>query len=49
MYRLFLTHLYRLTTTPSPIPIERYIQNLTCEVPSPPRGTVEVMMIMMNR
>ncbi|GMH67351.1 hypothetical protein TrRE_jg8668 [Triparma retinervis] len=48
MYRLFLTHLYRLTTTPSPIPIERYIQNLTCEVPSPPRGTVEVMMIMMN-
>ncbi|GMH49466.1 hypothetical protein TrVE_jg4491 [Triparma verrucosa] len=35
-FRSYLSQLYRLSTTPTPLPLERYIRNITLEVPSPP-------------
>lgn len=41
-FKLFLTELYRISITPSSIPIERYISNFVLEVPLPPPGRVQV-------
>ena len=43
-FRTYLTQLYRLATTTNCMtaPIERYVQNITMEVPAPPAGTFEV-------
>jgi len=40
--RLFLTELYRISITPSKLPIERYICNFLKEVPLPPQGRTQV-------
>src|SRR5690606_32011327 len=37
-YRTFLTELYRISLTPTNIPIERFISNLFLETPLPPNG-----------
>ncbi|ETO26848.1 hypothetical protein RFI_10286, partial [Reticulomyxa filosa] len=41
-YRIYLTELYRLSLTPSEIPIERYLCNFFLETPLPPRGYFSV-------
>ncbi|ETO36146.1 hypothetical protein RFI_00920, partial [Reticulomyxa filosa] len=41
-YRIFLTELYRLSLTPSNVPIERYLCNFFLETPLPPRGYFSV-------
>jgi hypothetical protein len=41
-FREYLTALYRLSLTPTPVCIERYICNLMHEVPLPPQGRIEV-------
>jgi hypothetical protein len=41
-FRKFLCHVYRLSLTPSLIPIERFICNFIDDVPVPPCGQVEV-------
>jgi hypothetical protein len=41
-FRKFLCHVYRLSLTPSNIPIERFICNFIDDVPVPPSGKVEV-------
>lgn len=41
-FRQFLCHIYRLSLTPSAIPIERFICNFIDDVPVPPSGKVEV-------
>jgi hypothetical protein len=41
-FRKFLCHIYRLSLTPSSIPIERFICNFIDDVPVPPSGKVEV-------
>jgi hypothetical protein len=42
-FRIFLRELYRLSLTPAlPVPLERHVQNLVCEVPLPPAGRVSV-------
>ena len=42
-FRVFLRELYRLSLTPAlPVPLERHVQNLVCEVPLPPAGRVAV-------
>eukprot|EP01084_Bolivina_argentea_P127036 224752_1 len=41
-YRTFLTELYRISLTPSAIPIERYLCNFFLECPLPPRGYFSV-------
>ena len=43
-FRTYLTQLYRLATTTNCMttPIERYVQNICCEVPAPPSGAFEV-------
>eukprot|EP00474_Spongospora_subterranea_P009584 CRZ10042.1 hypothetical protein [Spongospora subterranea] len=40
--RTFLTQLYRISLTPTPIPLERHLVNFMREVPVPPRGGVKV-------
>ncbi|GMH62987.1 hypothetical protein TL16_g03601 [Triparma laevis f. inornata] len=47
-FRTYLSQLYRLSTTPTPLPLERYIRNITLEVPSPPIGTVEVQLSILD-
>ena len=42
VFRVALRQLYRITLVEAPLPIERYIANLTCEVPLPPQGKVKV-------
>ena len=42
LYRRFLSQLYRVSLSDSPLPIERYVANFCSEVPLPPRGQVEV-------
>eukprot|EP00948_MAST-09A_sp_MAST-9A-sp1_P002206 g2206.t1 len=37
-YKVFLTHLYQLSLTPSMLPLERVICNFISEIPLPPRG-----------
>jgi hypothetical protein len=41
-FRSYLTQLYRVSTTPTAIPLERYVRNIVQEVPFPPCGIVEV-------
>lgn len=41
-FRVALRQLYRITLVEAPLPIERYIANLACEVPLPPQGKVKV-------
>eukprot|EP01029_Cantina_marsupialis_P031887 TRINITY_DN9336_c0_g2_i1.p1 TRINITY_DN9336_c0_g2~~TRINITY_DN9336_c0_g2_i1.p1 ORF type:complete len:1256 (+),score=305.29 TRINITY_DN9336_c0_g2_i1:268-4035(+) len=38
----FLKQLYRLSISHCPVPLERYIANICCEIPLPPRGRVAV-------
>jgi len=47
-FRSYLTQLYRISTTPTPIPLERYIKNITQEVPYPPHGIVEVQLTILD-
>jgi len=42
LFRSFISHLYRVSLSNSPLPIERYIANFVREVPLPPRGQIEV-------
>ena len=41
-FKKILCQLYRLSLTPSPVPIERYICNLLDDVPAPPPGRVSL-------
>jgi hypothetical protein len=41
-FKTFLSELYRLSISPCKLPIERYIQNFTKEVPLPPLGKIQV-------
>jgi hypothetical protein len=41
-FRSYLTTLYRLSLTPTPVCLERYICNLMHEIPLPPQGKIEV-------
>jgi hypothetical protein len=41
-FRQYLTTLYRVSLTPTPVCIERYVCNLMHEVPVPPQGKIEV-------
>ena len=49
-FREYLLQLYRISTTPNtPLPLERYILNLTQESPAPvPKGHVEVQLQILN-
>ena len=42
VFKFFLTQMYRISITPSKLPIERYICNFLAEVPLPPLGKVQV-------
>ena len=42
LFRKVLLQLYRITLVEAPLPIERYIANVACEVPLPPRGRIKV-------
>ena len=48
-YRIFLTELYRLSLTPSLLPLERYISNFMLEVPLPPMGSLRYAYTISNR
>lgn len=48
-YRIFLTELYRLSLTPSLLPLERYISNFMLEVPLPPMGNLRYAYTISNR
>ncbi|RYY38628.1 hypothetical protein EON62_00310, partial [archaeon] len=41
-FRELLTELYRISLSPSPLPLERFITNFASEVPLPPAGKLEV-------
>lgn len=41
-FRIMLRELYRLSLTPQPLPMERWIVNLCSEVPLPPAGLMDV-------
>lgn len=49
-FRTYLTQLYRLATMTDCMaaPIERYVQNICCEVPAPPPGAFEVQLEILN-
>ena len=42
VFKFFLTQMYRISITPSKIPIERFISNFVSEVPLPSQGKVQV-------
>eukprot|EP00727_Mastigamoeba_balamuthi_P007009 m51a1_g2929 putative udp-glucose 4-epimerase (1618) ;mRNA; r:566998-574824 len=42
VFKEYLCGLYRMTKTPSPFPVERYIANFIYDVPLPPPGRVRV-------
>lgn len=42
LFREFLQQIYRITFVEAPLPIERYIANIACEVPLPPQGEIKV-------
>jgi hypothetical protein len=42
LFREALLELYRITLVEAPLPIERYISNLCCEVPLPAQGKIKV-------
>ena len=42
LFRKVLLQLYRITIVEAPLPIERYIANVVCEVPLPPQGRIKV-------
>ncbi|EFC38180.1 predicted protein [Naegleria gruberi] len=42
LFKFFLTQMYRISITPSKIPIERFISNFIFEVPLPCQGKVQV-------
>lgn len=48
-FRKWLTQLYRMSLTPSAIPLERFICNFMDEVPAPPAGRVEVHYILADQ
>lgn len=47
-FREYLSQLYRLSTMPMEIPIERYVMTLCKEVPVPPPGSFEVQLQLLN-
>jgi hypothetical protein len=42
-FRTILTELYRTSVSPSPVPLERYISNISAEIALPPAGRLEVI------
>jgi hypothetical protein len=42
LFRESLQQLYRITFVEAPLPIERYIANIACEIPLPPQGQIKV-------
>ncbi|KAL9650377.1 hypothetical protein ABK040_016444 [Willaertia magna] len=42
IFKFFLTQLFRISVTPSKIPLERYISNFLTEIPLPPQGQIQV-------
>jgi pentatricopeptide repeat protein len=50
-FREYLSQLYRLVSTTHnvmQIPIERYVMNVTCEIPAPPPGAYEIRTTILN-
>jgi hypothetical protein len=48
-FRSFLCELYRLSCTPSDLPIERYICNFIDDVPAPPAGKININFYICNK
>ena len=42
LFRKVLLQLYRITLVEAPLPIERYIANVACEIPLPPQGRIKI-------
>ena len=47
-FREYLAQLYRLSTTPTSLPVERYVMSLCKEIPVPPPGSFEVQANVLN-
>ncbi|OQR91311.1 hypothetical protein THRCLA_09040 [Thraustotheca clavata] len=48
-FRHFLQQIYRISLSTAPMPLERYISNLVCEVPMPPQGKIQVQLTLPER
>jgi len=42
LFRNILLEIYQISLIGAPLPIERYIANIVCEVPLPPQGQIKV-------